>query len=114
MESFEEVEEVLVHTSDYSMPYENNIPIFIAKRMKVPISYAWERLKNYDWFGIHQIWYQHRDAETQRIHIIIDDTYRIFFNCFKKEILNILKLIINKKVFKSTFSVPLCLCVGFC
>lgn len=48
LETFEEVNEILVHTAEYSMPYENNIPIFIAKRMKVPISYLWDRLKNYD------------------------------------------------------------------
>ncbi|HMS64043.1 MAG TPA: glycosyltransferase family 39 protein [Ignavibacteria bacterium] len=45
---FETVDEKLTHISKYSMPYENNLPIFIAGKMKVPISEEWSKIKNYD------------------------------------------------------------------
>ncbi len=44
---FEEVQEVGLHTAKYSMPYENNLPIFIARKLKVDINNVWKRNKNY-------------------------------------------------------------------
>lgn len=45
---FENVEQALIHTSEYSMPYENNIPIFIAKNPKVPLEKLWIDIKHFD------------------------------------------------------------------
>ncbi len=47
-EIFEEVEVSLIHTADYSMPYENNLSIFIARKMKIPVNELWQRIKNYN------------------------------------------------------------------
>ncbi len=48
LELFEEVNEGLVHTSDYSMPYENNLTVFIAKKIKIPVNELWLKIKNYN------------------------------------------------------------------
>ena len=48
LDLFEEVNESLVHTADYSMPYENNLTIFIAKKIKTPVSELWLKIKNYN------------------------------------------------------------------
>jgi len=48
MEVFENVEEAAVHTAEYSMPYENNISIFIAKNLKVKLQDVWNNIKHYD------------------------------------------------------------------
>ncbi|HMS35122.1 MAG TPA: glycosyltransferase family 39 protein [Ignavibacteria bacterium] len=45
---FENVEQALIHTAEYSMPYENNIPIFIAKNPKVPLDKLWKDIKHFD------------------------------------------------------------------
>ena len=45
---FESVEQVLIHTAEYSMPYENNIPIYIAKNPKVPLQNLWKEIKHFD------------------------------------------------------------------
>ena len=45
---FETVEEKAIHTAEYSMPYENNIPIFVAKNLKAPIGELWKKIKNYN------------------------------------------------------------------
>jgi len=48
LKAFESVEEKLIHTAEYSMPYENNIPIFIARNLKEPIPELWKKIKNYN------------------------------------------------------------------
>jgi len=48
LETFESVENKLIHTDKYCMPYENNIPIFIARNLKVPMPELWKRIKNYN------------------------------------------------------------------
>ena len=48
LDVFEEVGESLVHTADYSMPYENNLTIFIAKKIKIPVNELWLKIKNYN------------------------------------------------------------------
>jgi hypothetical protein len=45
---FESVDQILIHTAEYSMPYENNIPIFIAKNPKVPLEKLWNEIKHFD------------------------------------------------------------------
>ena len=44
---FEEVEYVAHSQSKYAMPYENNLPIFVCRRLKKPIEEVWPRTKNY-------------------------------------------------------------------
>lgn len=48
LEVFEEVSEKLIHKTDHSMPYENNIPVYVAKRIKIPVNELWQRIKNYN------------------------------------------------------------------
>ncbi|MCY7362964.1 MAG: glycosyltransferase family 39 protein, partial [Ignavibacteria bacterium] len=48
LEDFDYVEEAAVHTAEYSMPYENNISIFIAKNLKVKLQDVWNNIKHYD------------------------------------------------------------------
>lgn len=48
LEVFEEVSEKLIHKADYSMPYENNIPVYVAKKIKIPVNELWQRIKNYN------------------------------------------------------------------
>ncbi|HMQ70022.1 MAG TPA: glycosyltransferase family 39 protein [Ignavibacteria bacterium] len=45
---FDYVDEVLVHNVKYAMPYENNLPIFIARKIKSPLDSVWSRNKHYD------------------------------------------------------------------
>lgn len=47
-EEFESVTESGFHTSQYSMPYENNLKIFIARGLKGSIKDVWEGNRNYD------------------------------------------------------------------
>ena len=46
--SFEEVDHVAQSHSKYSMPYENNLPIFVCRRLKKPIGEIWPLTKNYN------------------------------------------------------------------
>lgn len=48
LEIFEEADEKLIHTAKYSMPYENNIPVFIARKLKLPADEVWKRFKNFE------------------------------------------------------------------
>ena len=41
LEFFEEVVQVETVRSRYAMPYENNLPVFIARRPKLPLAEAW-------------------------------------------------------------------------
>ncbi len=45
---FESVDQAAIHTAKYSMPYENNIPVFIAKNIKTPISEVWKKIKQFE------------------------------------------------------------------
>ena len=45
---FENVEEAKIHSAKYSMPYENNIQIYIARLMKMDLGDAWSLIKHYD------------------------------------------------------------------
>jgi hypothetical protein len=46
--SFEEVEHVAQSQSKYSMPYENNLPIFVCRSMKKPMEELWPLTKSYN------------------------------------------------------------------
>lgn len=45
-ELFGEVKEVAVFRAKYAIPHENNKPIFICKKLKVPITKLWPQIKN--------------------------------------------------------------------
>jgi len=45
---FDNAEQVLIHTAKYAMPYENNIPVFIAKNPKAPLDQLWKKIKHFD------------------------------------------------------------------
>ena len=44
---YSEVIEVARHTSEYAMPYESNLPIFVCRGPLRPIPSIWPRVKNY-------------------------------------------------------------------
>ena len=46
-EFFESVEEAAVIINKYAMPYETNLPVFICRGLKEPISKIWPRLKSF-------------------------------------------------------------------
>jgi hypothetical protein len=48
LDIFERVERAAVFSCDYCMPYENNLPIYIARDLKIPINQLWPNLKHYD------------------------------------------------------------------
>ena len=45
VELFEQVEEAAVIQCDYCMPYENNLPVYICRGLKIPIKEAWRLSK---------------------------------------------------------------------
>jgi 4-amino-4-deoxy-L-arabinose transferase-like glycosyltransferase len=45
---FEEVELAEVFTNEYCMPYENNLPIHVCRRLKMPVEEAWRLNKEYN------------------------------------------------------------------
>lgn len=45
---FESVEQATVYTCKDCMPYENNKPIWICRRMRLPIETLWPQLRHYD------------------------------------------------------------------
>jgi hypothetical protein len=45
---FESVEHADTHRCTYCMPYENNLPIFVGRNMKVPLKELWPQVKHYD------------------------------------------------------------------
>ncbi len=47
-DSFEQVERAAVVRCDYCMPYENNLPITIARNLKVRMSELWSAVKHYE------------------------------------------------------------------
>ncbi len=48
LDSFEEVEKVLIHKVKYSMPYENNLPIFICRKLKRDVRQIWESSRHFE------------------------------------------------------------------
>ncbi|MDQ3022703.1 MAG: glycosyltransferase family 39 protein [Bacteroidota bacterium] len=48
LEVFENVDEAGFHSTKYSMPYENNLPIFIGKKIKADMNETWKRIKNFE------------------------------------------------------------------
>ena len=47
-EVFESVEIAGTVHSEYAMPYENDLRIYVCRNLKVPLGQMWERLKQYD------------------------------------------------------------------
>jgi hypothetical protein len=47
LRSFEEVDTADTVRSDYAMPYENNLPVFICRKLKLHVRDAWARIRNY-------------------------------------------------------------------
>lgn len=47
-DEFDSVEVAGIHSARYSMPYENNMKIFVVKGFKNPISGIWNRIKHYE------------------------------------------------------------------
>jgi predicted aldo/keto reductase-like oxidoreductase len=45
---FESSTLVGVSTCKYCMPYENNVNIFLCRRLKKPLKSAWGEIKHYD------------------------------------------------------------------
>jgi len=46
-QNFQTVEQVTVSTCRYCMPYENNVPVFICRNIRVPLSEIWPRIKSF-------------------------------------------------------------------
>ena len=44
---FETVEQAAVITSEYAMPYENNLPVYVCRKIKVPLEEIWPSVKNF-------------------------------------------------------------------
>jgi hypothetical protein len=47
-ERFESVEQKKIVYAKYSMPYENNTPVFVCRKLKRPLQKLWPSIKNYD------------------------------------------------------------------
>jgi hypothetical protein len=45
---FEEVNEAIIFTCDYCMPYENNTPVYLCKKPKANFKMIWPRVKHYE------------------------------------------------------------------
>lgn len=45
--SFESVELEAVHTNEYAMPFETNLPIYVCRKLKVPIAEIWPTTKHF-------------------------------------------------------------------
>jgi len=45
---FEYVEQAGMHSAEYSMPSENGLKVFVARKVKGDMKKIWERIKNYD------------------------------------------------------------------
>jgi len=46
-QNFHSVEEVTISTCRYCMPYENNVPVFICRNIRVPLREIWPRIKSF-------------------------------------------------------------------
>lgn len=47
-EVFDSVEQAGVFTHEYVMPYENNLPIFVCRKLRAPVSEIWPKLKHFE------------------------------------------------------------------
>ena len=47
LDFFEEVEQAAMIRCDYCMPYENNLPVYICRKLKRPLEEIWNSIKNY-------------------------------------------------------------------
>ena len=47
-EFFESVEQVSTASNKYAMPYENNLPVFVCRNLKVSPEDLWQRIKNFN------------------------------------------------------------------
>lgn len=47
LESFEEVEKVGTHVNLLAMPFENNLPVFLCRKIKKPIKEIWHKTKKF-------------------------------------------------------------------
>ena len=47
-EVFASVEEAGVASSPWSMPYENDVPVYLCRGLRVPLAEAWGKLKHYE------------------------------------------------------------------
>lgn len=45
---FDEVEQVTMTQCGYCMNYENNLPIYVARRLKFPVQDVWSQIKHYE------------------------------------------------------------------
>jgi len=45
LESFEEVVKMYVHTNQFAMLYENNLPVFLCRKIRKPIKEIWKETK---------------------------------------------------------------------
>ena len=45
---FESVELADTARCRYCMPYENNLPVYVCRKLRVPITQLWPDLKHYD------------------------------------------------------------------
>ena len=45
---FEEVEQAALIRNRYAMPYETDLPVFIARKPKIALADVWDRLKNFN------------------------------------------------------------------
>ena len=45
---FEQVEQRGLVVSEYAMPYESNLPVFVGRKPKVPLEEVWQDLKHFD------------------------------------------------------------------
>jgi len=48
LKALEQVEQVAVIQNKYSMPYENNLPVYIGKNLKIPLQDIWEAEKSFN------------------------------------------------------------------
>jgi Dolichyl-phosphate-mannose-protein mannosyltransferase len=46
-ESFDSVEQAAVIKSDYAIQYENNLPVYICRRLKLPIKVIWNEVRRF-------------------------------------------------------------------
>ncbi|MDT4955715.1 MAG: hypothetical protein QOJ02_3853 [Acidobacteriota bacterium] len=45
---FSQVEEAAIITSEYAMPYENNLPVYVCRAIKAPLNSIWPQVKHYN------------------------------------------------------------------
>ena len=48
LQVFDSVEQAGLFTHEYVMPYENNLPIFVCRKPRIPLEEAWARAKHFN------------------------------------------------------------------